>query len=384
MKALAIVNRRPINSRKVDYISFKIFWQVDFLNYYKEDNTMKAATKLPSGSWRVQVFLHKDESGKRHYKSFTAPTREQAEHAALEWKLGKAIITTEDITVYQAISKYIETKNNVLSPSTVKSYLGLQKNYFDNPFGHSKVCKLTSTTVQLWISDLSIKISPKTVRNAHALLTSAIDMFAPEIRLKTTLPAKKKPDLYTPSDEDIKRLLDHIKGKELEIAVLLAAFGPLRRGEICALTSNDIKGNIVSVSKSMVIGPDEQWHIKQPKTYGSYRNIEFPDFVIERMKGIEGRIVKCTPAQITNRFSRAIVFSKSPHFRFHDLRHYAASIMHAIGVPDQYILQRGGWITDGVMKSIYRNTIDAETAKQSKKIISHFDSLQHDMQHDAD
>jgi integrase len=343
---------------------------------------MKPATQLPSGSWRVQVYLHKDASGKRHYKSFTAPTRDLAEHAALEWKLGKTSDTPEDLSVYQAISKYIETKNNVLSPSTIRSYLGLQKNYFDNPFGNSKLSKLTSTVVQIWISDLSTKVSPKTVRNAHALLTSVLDMFAPDIKLKTTLPAKKKPELYTPSDADIKSLLDYIKGKELEIAVLLAAFGPMRRGEICALTSSDIKGNIVSVNKSMVIGPDQQWHIKQPKTYGSYRDIEFPDFVIERIKGIDGRVVKCTPAQITNRFGRAIVFSKSPHFRFHDLRHYAASIMHAIGVPDQYILQRGGWKTDGVMKSIYRNAIDAESVKQNKKIISHFDNLQHDLQHE--
>lgn len=344
---------------------------------------MKSATKLPSGSWRVQVFLYRDTDGKRHYKSFTARTADEAEFAALEWKLGKSNEKPEDITVYQAITRYVESKTNVLSPSTIKSYIGMQKNYFSDQFGNQLICKLNSTIVQIWISDLSVKVSPKTVRNAHALLTSSLDMFAPDLRLITTLPAKKKPELYTPSDADIKSLIDYIKGKELEIAVLLAAFGPMRRGEICALTSNDIKGNTVCVNKSMVIGPDKQWHIKQPKTYGSYRDIEFPEFVIERIKGIDGRIVKCTPAQITNRFSRAIVFSKSPHFRFHDLRHYAASIMHAIGVPDQYILQRGGWKTDGVMKSIYRNVIDAESVKQNKKIISHFDSLQHDLQHDA-
>ncbi len=344
---------------------------------------MKPATQLPSGSWRVQVYLYKDSDGKRHYKSFTAPTADEAEYAALEWKLGKSNEESEDITVYQAITKYIESKKNVLSPSTIKSYLGTQKNYFSGQFGNQKLCKLNSTNVQIWISDLSVKLSPKTVRNTHALLTSTLDMFAPDLKLKTTLPAKKKPELYTPSDDDIKRLLNHIKGKELEIAVLLAAFGPLRRGEICALTSDDIKGNIVNVNKNMVLGPDSQWHIKQPKTYGSYRNVEFPDFVIERMTGIEGRIVKCTPSQVTNRFNRAIIYSRSPHFRFHDLRHYAASIMHAIGVPDQYILQRGGWKTDGVMKSIYRNVIDAESAKQNKKILDHFGSMQHDMQHDT-
>lgn len=343
----------------------------------------KQATELPSGSWRVQVFLYKDADGKRHYKSFTAPSPEEAEYAALEWKLGKANEAPEDITVYESITRYIESKQNVLSPSTIRSYDGLQKNYFSGQFGGSKLCKLNSTVVQIWISDLSAKVSPKTVRNAHALLTSALDMFAPDLKLKTTLPAKKKPDLYTPSDDDIKKLLNHIKGKELEIAVLLAAFGPMRRGEICALTSNDIKENVVDVNKSMVMGPDKQWHIKQPKTYGSYRKIQFPDFVIDRMKGIEGQIIKATPAQITNRFNRAIIYAKLPHFRFHDLRHYSASIMHAIGVPDQYILQRGGWKSDNIMKSVYRNVIDMESAKQNKKIIKHFDGMQHDMQHGA-
>ena len=60
----------------------------------------------------------------------------------------------------------------------------------------------------------------------------------------------------------------------VEIAVLLAAFGPMRRGEICALESTDIKGNKVSVTKSMVLGPNQTYCIKQPKTYGSYRTIE--------------------------------------------------------------------------------------------------------------
>ena len=57
---------------------------------------------------------------------------------------------------------------------------------------------------------------------------------------------------------------------------------------------------------------------------------------------------------------------------FNDLRHYAASIMHVIGIPDQYILQRGGWASDNVMKAVYRNVIDLETARQNRKINEHF------------
>lgn len=337
----------------------------------------KKKNQLPSGSYRVQVYIGTDTNGKRRYKSFTAPTKKQAQAIAQEWKANRNHKHTdpENLTVHDAIGKYLDVKRAVLSPSTIRGYEGLQRNYFSGDFGRRKLESLTNSVVQLWISDLSARLSPKTVRNAYALFTASLDMFYPDFHVQATLPAKKRPELYCPSDEDVKKLLKHIKGTELEIAVLLAAFGPLRRGEICALEDTDIHGNTITVNKSMVQGPDRAWVIKQPKTYGSYRDVEFPDFVIERISGINGRIIKATPSRITGRFIKAIESTDIPRFRFHDLRHYSASIMHAIGVPDQYILQRGGWISDNVMKSVYRNVIDLEAAKQNKKINEHFKDM---------
>ena len=103
--------------------------------------------------------------------------------------------------------------------------------------------------------------------------------------------------------------------------------------------------------------------------------VEEADFVIDKIKGIDGRIIQATPSQISDRFARAIRFSGSPHFRFHDLRHYSASIMHAMGVPDQYIMSRGGWRTDTVLKAVYRNTISSEQKKQDQLINKHFKNM---------
>ena len=340
---------------------------------------MAKAKRLASGKWRTLVYAGKDANGKRVYESFTADTRKESEYQAAQFALNKNA-RPDDITVAETIKKYIDAKEAVLSPATIRGYRSLARTAY-TLIGREHLRKLTSTAVQVWISDFSQSHSPKTVRNAYTLLFSAMEMFAPDLRLKVTLPEKRPAKLYTPSDQDVKKLLEHIQGKELEIAVLLAAFGPLRRGEICALDSSDIHGNMIYVNKSMVQDPNGAWRIKQPKTLSSYREIEMPQFVIDRIAGRSGRIIQATPSQISDRFRRAIKYSKLPYFRFHDLRHYSASIMHAIGIPDQYIMDRGGWKTDNVMKGVYRNVIDLEKKRQNQKFMKHIDKMQHEMQH---
>lgn len=334
----------------------------------------KKKNQLPSGSIRIQVYDYTDVDGKKHYKSFTAPTKQEAKFLAAQWKAGKTVNKVMRISVYDAVTRYISSKEGVLSPSTTTVYLKMQKAHMRD-IGRIWLDELTSTEVQVWISTLSKNLSPKYIRNIYGLFSAAIEMFAPDLRLKVTLPERRRPELYCPSDDDVKKLLQLVEGTDLEIAILLAAFGPMRRGEICALESSDISGNKVSVTKSMVIGPDRQYHIKQPKTYGSYREIEYPEFVIKKIEGREGRIIQRSPNAITRSFEKAIDKSGLPRFRFHDLRHYAASIMHAIGVPDQYILQRGGWSSDNVMKTVYRNAIGTETIRQNNKINEYFEKI---------
>jgi len=339
--------------------------------------TTKRKNVLPSGSCRIQVYDYTDEEGKKHYKSFTAPTKKLAQMAAAEWKADKVKhrITPDNMTLKDAAERYITVKNGALSPSTVIGYRNICRNHLSGYLGRIKLIDIDSATMQIWISDLAARLSPKSVSNAYGFVSAVMGMFAPDTQLHVKLPAAKKPALYCPNDQDIKTLLSAISGTELESAVLLAAFGPLRRGEISALDAKHIRGNMVTIEYSMVLTEDKEWVLKQPKTPGSYRTIEMPAWVIDRIRKKRGRIVELTPNQITQQFGRKLKQLDIPHFRFHDLRHYAASIMHAIGIPDQYILQRGGWATDNVMKTVYRNVIDLEAVKQNKKINKHFDQL---------
>lgn len=335
---------------------------------------MATARVLPSGSWRVRIFVGM-ENGKKIYKSFTAPTKAQAEYMATQYvieKDNKKKGKTENLFCDE-LAKYISTKEAVLSPSTIKGYRNiermLQSNYAE--FYEMKISDIEQEHVQKVISDLAKTKAPKTVRNYHGLISAVLGT---NINLNTTMPQRIQPELYIPSDAEIKSLVQAVKGTELEIPVLLGAFCMMRRGEICGLAMSDIKGNTIHVHHSLVLGSDKKWHLKAPKTTTSDRFIEAPQFVIDRISEV-GHITILNPHSITIMFERVLKRNNIPHFRFHDLRHYSASIRHALGIPDAYIMADGGWCSDKVLKAVYRHAMDDRKKEMSDKANSHFESL---------
>jgi integrase len=106
-----------------------------------------------------------------------------------------------------------------------------------------------------------------------------------------------------------------------------------------------------------------------------------PQFVIDVLP-TDGMIVTISPDIITQRHRATLKKLSLPLFRFHDLRHYSASILHALGIPDQYIMQRGGWSSDETLKRVYRGTIDTYEEKFNQTAMTHFEKMQHDLQHD--
>ena len=333
---------------------------------------MATAKKLPSGAWRVQA--SRKVNGVLEKKSFTSSDKRTAEAEAAAWQADKQNESIEEITLRQAYERYIVSKENILSPGTVREYYGTARRHLQDIMD-IRISKLTTEQIQRSINLCAASTSPKTVRNVHGLLSSVLRMFRPQFILNTTLPQKKPAELYIPDDNDIKKLMQAVKGTEMEIPVLLAAFGPMRRGEICALTSDDIKGNFITVNKSVITDKDGKTVIKVPKTTSSYRTIEFPDFVIEKLKDIKGPITNISQGHITRRFKRILANNGIPHFRFHDLRHYNVSILHAMNIPDKYIMARGGWRTNYTMNNVYNHALKSKQTEYDNKISNHFKNI---------
>ena len=333
--------------------------------------------KKKSATYKLNYY---DETGKRRCKTFSAPTKRMAKELAEDWRTDHLTEGKASLTVSEALDSYIDAKAAVLSPSTLRSYEGMRKIHFDD-IGDCLVSRLNKTEVQAWVSRLTASgLSAKTVKNCFGLLSAAVSMADDNVRLSAQLPQQKKYDNYCPSDQDISALLEQIRRNgdgELLRAVLLAAFGPCRRSEVCALTSDDVKGNVVYITKAMVKDSTGAWIVKLPKTKDSTRRIVYPDFVIKELKGIKGRLIQHTPDYIGDKFRKTLKQTGLQLFRFHDLRHYGASIMMYLGVSQKTIESRGGWSTNSpVLRRIYQNQIDEEMKKETDKVLKHFEQFE--------
>lgn len=339
---------------------------------------MDKFTKLPSGKWNKRVYDYTDEKGRKHTKSFTASTKAEIKQMIAEWKVDRLKEHSASMTVLEACRRTLELKRSSLSPTTIREYGNAIKNAVE-PYKIAKVDinKLKSADVQLWISEISEKRAPKTVKNYYAFVLSSVDMFNPDARIRVKLPERKKYEPYCPSSKEIKTLLDYLlehNERNIRNAVLLSSIATLRRSEICALTSSDLDeaNDTITVCKAMVKDEDRKWVLKSPKTVGSNRIINVSHRLFSALEYDGDRIVTCNPDTISDRFSDILKDAGLPHFRFHDLRHYSASIMAYLLISSTTSKNRGGWTSD-VMETVYHNRISSEQKKEEKKINKYFD-----------
>lgn len=331
------------------------------------------ARKLQSGSWRVRTSIN----GER--RSFTAETKKQAEFMAHQYVVGVKR-ERNNRTVKKAVTSYIDDREPVLSPSTLYGYRSLARTAYA-AIDDVRVDDLDSQIVQRWVSEYAREHSPKRVRNAYGLLLAALGAFRPDFKPSVRLPQARPSDAHTPAAEDVVRLLEYIKGRDAELyaAVLLGAFVPMRRGEVCGLLGGDVdhKRGTVTVRHNLVQGEGGAYYDKPPKTAAGHRVVTLPASVMAQLPvvGREERVVSLPPHVVSQRFKTACRACGLEGVHFHSLRHFGASVLHAWGVPDAYIMARGGWSTAEVMRRVYREALDDETRRVSEAVGARIDEM---------
>lgn len=321
--------------------------------------------QLKSGSWNVRVMI----KGKKYSFTFkNKPTQREIDRTLAE-KIKEQPEMAEIKGTFEAYAKeYIKIKNNVLSPSTIRAYESIVRN-LSKPFITSQIGQITAPIVQAEINNYSATRSPKSTKNASSFIAVVLEMYRPELKLKTKLPQSIRTETYIPEDNDVQKLIAAIRGSKYEAVLLLNMLG-LRRSEAIAVTKNDIKktkeGYKLEINKAKVVTNTGKFVTKTTKTKSSCREIFLPDYVAELIIQ-NGVAYEGYPNSIARYLHQVQDRIGVPRCKLHALRHYYVSMSHSLGIPDAYIAKAVGHSSTITTRNIYLHAQkDNEEALQMK------------------
>ena len=340
---------------------------------------MASAKKLPSGKWRVLLYTGTDEQGKRKYKSFTGDTKKEAEFLAAQYNQLHIEVNRSEMTLRAATERYIKSKENILSPSTVCGYYVILNNYLPRLFA-TKIKDINQEVIQIAFNDFAKSYSAKTCRNAHGLISAALKIERPDLRLNTTLPQKSKSDIYVPDEQEVADILPLAEGTKLEVPFVLATQCGLRASEISGLETSCVYPDHIEIKKARVTGTQGAV-LKSPKSFAGYRSIpisrEIYDHLMSKAEG--DRICPLTAAIISSGWEKFRNKHKlNPRLSFHALRHHFASRCLLLGIPQKYIAELMGHNSLNMIEKVYQHIFPSAMAEfaemlreQDKKFMQH-------------
>jgi len=230
-------------------------------------------------------------------------------------------------------------------------------------FGQRELATITPVRVRAWYAELASE-TPGLARSAYRLLR-AIFNTAIQDDLIVKNPCRVRgggTDRVTerriPTVEQVAALTDAMP-EQYRAAVIVAAWGTLRRGEVLGLDRCDIDlvGGSVSVERSLHEFHDGSLELGPTKN-GDPRRVYLPSTVMPALRdhlscfvgpeddaplflGATGKRLR--PSNFGVIWQAARRKTGLEWVRFHDLRHFAATMFATTGASTKEIMSRGGW-----------------------------------------
>ena len=333
---------------------------------------MAKPVRLPSGRWRVRVYVGKGRDGRPHYKSVTADTKAECLYKA--WAIAdrpKDQPVVEDLTLREVVDQYIEI-SQTLSPTTLAAYKKVREYAFPDLMD-KPVSALTDVVMQQAIN-AELKrtgyhgraLSPKTVKNEYGVISGALRTIC-KLTFNVRLPKIQRGHDDLPDPELV---MAAIAGTKVELAAMLAMWMSLSMSEIRGIMCSSIRGEVISIDRVTVDIGAEHITKEAAKTATRKRLVKAPPYILELIKrtdawrewqrgGSDGFIVPETRNAVYYHF-RKVMDAAGLSITFHDLRHiYASTMLTTLGAPSKVVQDAGGWSSPYVMDRVYSNMFDS-------------------------
>ena len=280
------------------------------------------------------------------------------------------------------------------SPKTLEGYRSLIKNGIDPALGSIELAKLSASDIDRFYGLLQKKgLANNTIHHYHACLSAALHQavrwgwidHSPTLR--ATAPSLRPRDVHPPTLDDVRRVLADLEKRNPELAclVFVATTTGRRRGELCGLrwTDLDLVDGTLTVNRAITETRSTGLVEKDPKTHRSRRIALDPSTVaaldahrrlLDRRSDLTGVPIPANgyvwspaldasrplrPDQVSGAWRRVANRVGLGPVRFHDLRHFAATVLASSGVDIRTIAGRLGHAHPAITLRTYAHFMEA-------------------------
>jgi integrase len=356
-----------------------------------------SVTKRANGQYTVRIETDRATDGSRKRRTIgtfrTKTEAQRAEREALAAKDRGIDLSPSTVTVEQLLEQYLLDASSRCGEKTLERYREIAAQHISARLGSRTLAKLRAPHVSEWVATLLNRggrnnrpLSPKSVRHSFGLLNAAL-RFAIRMQLidrnvceAVRPPSVPRSEAKALTREEIGRLMQAASGTRWEAFVSLALASGARRGELCALTWQDIDltSNVVTISKSLS-QTKSGLIVKSPKN-GKSRKLPLSQFAadaLRRQKAMQAKeklaaggayedfgLVfadelgrRITPMAATCAFERVATKANISTTRLHDTRHTAATMLLVSGVDIRTVSSIIGHANASTTLNIYSHVL---------------------------
>ena len=353
--------------------------------------------KIRTGVWELRVSLGKDPAtGKYRQLSRTFHGPARAADDALRDLVDKYGDGSEDgigATFGHLLDKWLEESERLdLSPTTLRTYRAQVERTIRPRLGKVKLTQLTTKNLDDLYGQMKDEgRSPKTIRNHHAIISSALHQAVRWGWIRENVAEKAKPPRITmkrvkaPSVEAVRSVIEAAEDRDPRLAplLMLAALTGMRRGELCALrwTDVDFERGELDVSRSVVVVPGGlaekgtkthrfrivaldnvgiallMRHRANVEDWARQAEVEVPEDAFVFSHAVDGS-KPFRPDNVTGFFTRVRDSLGLHDVRLHDLRHFTATQLIGAGVDVRTVAGRLGHSDPSVTLRVYSHALE--------------------------
>ena len=316
--------------------------------------------KRKDGRWEGRIIIGYDLRGKARYRSVYGHSyqevKEKKNLLALSLRTeancsagqGKEYLR---LTFAQIMEEWLNNRKDSIKESTYTQYAFMLHKYILSELGDQPLSALSSDMLSEFLknklcsgrADGKGGLSPKTVADIRSILLQGIS-FARErkypcaVDTKIFYPKTRQPNIDVLTKAEQKKLEQTLfqSSDPIRLGIMIALYGGLRIGEVCALQWGDFNytAGTVRISKTLIRIKDltrdsfkkTKVIIDKPKTEHSNRIIPLPSFLMEFMRQeAKGENCYVLTGICLKQYKQVLEQAGLPSFTFHALRHTFAT-----------------------------------------------------------